>query len=86
MTCRLGSSPYRKVFRVSPSKLEELSVFPPRPFPAPDLSRPSAMRLLDELSGAPVRDEGRPIPEFSPELRSRVLDLVAGTCRKGGVS
>lgn len=60
-------------------------MFPLRPNSVPDMSTHGSARLLDELGG--YLDKGREVvmPDFSPELRSQVLDLVAGTCRKSRV-
>ncbi len=76
----------RKVSRVSRSKLEELTVFPLRPNSASDDSLRPSPRLLDELSGVNLKTGNGGIPEFSPELREKVLELVAGTCRKSMVT
>lgn len=61
-------------------------MFPLRPISVPDLSLHGSARLLDELGGYAGKGQGAVMPEFSPELRSKVLDLVAGTCRKSRVS
>lgn len=71
--------------RVSRSKLEELSVFPLHSVSMPALSLRGSTRLLDELQGDACAGGGEGMPEFSPELRSKILDMVAGTCRKSRV-
>lgn len=71
---------------MSRSKLEEISVFPYRPDAVPGVSLRSAGRLLDELEGSAGSVSDADLPVFSPELRNKVLDMVAGTCRKSRVS